>query len=125
MDALSPDDSPEDGVVVRYGVRKEITARLQDQRRVIPIAQFWGLVEPGLIIAKHLFQGLERGLYFEGDMNADQRFLIYTWRSSRDYRWQGDPHYGGLLDTRQKVGCFAFWFISMNKWMTKGSLAQL
>lgn len=40
---------------------------------------------PGLIVAKHIFEGLERPLYNDGDENGDVNKRIYVWRPRYDY----------------------------------------
>lgn len=59
------------------------------------IAQFYKIVMPGLILAKHIFKGLERPLYLEGDMEGDANKLVYSWKPKWDYEWEGDRFHGG------------------------------
>jgi hypothetical protein len=65
-----------------YGYRGQFTA----------IAQFYELVIPGLILAKHIFRGLERPLCCDDNMEADERKLIYTRKPQFDFEWIGGPH---------------------------------
>ena len=63
-----------------YGKRGEATA----------IAQFYGLVLPGMILTKHVFKGLRRPLLTDGDRSADKAMLVYTRSPSYDYIWVGE-----------------------------------
>lgn len=53
------------------------------------ITQFYMLVAPGLILARHIFKGLVRPLYCDGSPNADKDKLIYARKPSSDYVWVG------------------------------------
>lgn len=53
------------------------------------IAQFYTLVGNGLILTKHIFQGLNRGLYCDGNPSGDKEKLVYTRKPSADYEWAG------------------------------------
>jgi len=91
VDAPSPDDYRE---TVRFGIRQEVILRLVAYQRKTAVAQFLGVVSPGLILARHAFRGLRRPLYHDGDFRADRTVVAYTWRPSSDFVWVGDPHYG-------------------------------
>lgn len=69
-----------------YGARGEATS----------IAQFYGLVLPGLILARHVFVGLRRPLLTDGDKDADKAMLVYTRKPAYDYVWVGGPHDGHI-----------------------------
>ena len=72
-----------------YGSRGQFTA----------IAQFYELVIPGLILPRHIFQGLERPLCYDDDMEADEQKLIYSQKPEFDYEWIGGLH--GRTQRRQ------------------------
>lgn len=60
------------------------------------IAQFYGIVIPGTIIARHIFMGLRRPLLSQfGNMHGDKEKRIYSWKSAFDCEWEGTPHQGG------------------------------
>lgn len=63
--------------------------KLGERHLATAIAQFYKLVCPGLILTKHIFRGLERPLYCDGDMEADVNKLIYSRKPSFDYEWSG------------------------------------
>ncbi len=51
------------------------------------IAQFYNLVMPGIILANHIFEGLERPLYCDDNEHGDQNKRIYTWRPVHDFEY--------------------------------------
>jgi hypothetical protein len=81
-------------VIVKLGVRLDTFQRYLKRGQRSAIAQYYGIVQEGLMLARHLFRGLKRPLMHNGDMRADQRVLLYTWRSPIDYEWAGTPNYG-------------------------------
>lgn len=54
------------------------------------IAQAYGLIAEGLILTKHVFQGLQRPLRTDGNGSADREKLVYSRKPSFDYAWRGD-----------------------------------
>ena len=91
VDAPSPND-PQN--TVKLGVRSETFRQYRDRGHNAPIAQYYGIVQDGLSMAQHAFRGLMRPLALGEDMDADQAFVVYTWRSLVDYEWQGSPYHG-------------------------------
>ena len=49
------------------------------------IVQLYNIVIPGLICARHIFEGLERRLYCDENKDGDLDKLVYSWRPSWDY----------------------------------------
>jgi len=84
LDPLAPGPP---GKVVKLGVERLNRLKLNLRTE---ISQYWGIIKPGLITAEHIFQGLERGLYYKGNMEADQDVFIYTWKPPLDFVWQGN-----------------------------------
>ena len=62
------------------------------------IAQFYGLLELGLIQAKHVFVGLQRPLLTDGDNAADAEKLAYVRKPPFDYLWVGSKFAGNLTE---------------------------
>lgn len=77
-----------------YGKRGEATS----------IAQFYGLVLPGMILSRHVFKGLRRPLYTDGNIDADKEMLVYTRKPAYDYQWVGSPQDGYLEQLRAPPG---------------------
>ncbi len=65
----------------QYGNRFQFTQLIQCERIVIP----------GLILTKHIFQGLNRNLCCGDDMDGDSDKFVFCWKPAYDYRWLGDP----------------------------------
>lgn len=63
-----------------YGARGQATS----------LAQFYMMVIPGLVMTRHIFQGLNRPLYCDECSDGDKDKLIHTWKPSIDWYWQGD-----------------------------------
>lgn len=59
--------------------------------------QFFGIVQPGLALARHCFMGLNRPLMHRDDMHADQAVFVYSWKAPDDYQWTGDSHTGTIV----------------------------
>lgn len=97
VEALSPEANPADSKVIKYGVSPELIQSLREQRQYSRLAQFFGLVRKGLILADHLFVGLNRDLYYKGDMDSDDKCLIYIRRPEYDYEWNIEARTGEQL----------------------------
>jgi len=54
-----------------------------------PIAQYYGIVQNGLVDARHAFRGLNRPLAVAANMKADQDVVVYSWRPKCDWEWSG------------------------------------
>ena len=91
IEAPSPQNP---GNMVRLGVRQDAFLRRVRRIRTTLIAQYYGIIQDGLVIAAHAFRGLKRPLSHGSDMNADEDVLIYAWRPEFDYEWIGNPHDG-------------------------------
>jgi hypothetical protein len=89
IDAPSPADP---NATIKLGLRSDTLRRYQQRSLATVIAQYYGIVRG--ISAQHLFRGLRRPMSFNGDMGADQRVLVYTWRSLDDFVWSGDRFSG-------------------------------
>ena len=81
---------------VKIGILKPDLAKHAHRGLFSSLGQFLGIVEPGLIIAKHLFVGLKRFLYCDGRMDGDHEKMLYCWKPAHDYQWVGDPYSGRL-----------------------------
>ncbi len=53
------------------------------------IAQYYGIVQTGLLAAQHAFKGLNRKLLDEDDIQAEEEMVVYSWRPPADYIWSG------------------------------------
>ena len=97
MQAPSPNDQ---GGIIRLGIRNETFRQYTRRQYYTPVAQYYGIVQDGLRLARHLFRGLNRPLMLKNDTEADKNVLIYAWRSELDFEWVGTPYDG---NPEQKV----------------------
>ena len=95
VEAMSPSGSG----VVKLGIRVETFRRHVAWGMKTPMAQYYGIVQEGLLGVEHIFRGLNRDLSFGDDMNADENVLVYVWRPEYDYEWIGAP-YGGIPEEK-------------------------
>ena len=51
------------------------------------IAEFFDLVLRGTILTRHVFKGLRRELFTDGDRNADKQMFVYTRKPAFDVVW--------------------------------------
>ena len=91
IEAPSPQNP---ATMVRLGIRQDTFQRQVARVRTTVIAQYYGIIQDGLVVAAHAFQGVKRPLSHGGNMDADQSVLIYAWRPRYDYEWVGNPHDG-------------------------------
>lgn len=60
------------------------------------IAEFYGLVEPGLILATRCFKDVNRPLKYGDDLGAQDKVYVYSWRPTRNFVWVGSPWSGDI-----------------------------
>jgi len=60
------------------------------------VAQFYRLVVPGLILTRHIFEGLDRPLFCDSNMDGDKSKYVFSRKPAWDYVWKdgaaGQPH---------------------------------
>jgi hypothetical protein len=86
IDGLSVDD-PGNPKVVKFGILQKDTKKRYDRGQNSALAQFDGIVAPGLIMVQHIFRGLKRPLCTDGDMKGDTKKLVHTWLPANDFDW--------------------------------------
>jgi hypothetical protein len=85
----APDFLNNSGTPLAIGIRPGyIEAHINRGQRAI-LGQFYGIVDTGLILAKHVFQGFKRDMFVENDKKADERKLAATWSNGRDVKIVG------------------------------------
>lgn len=78
-DALLPKtESETQPVEVKYAILADDLKEYWRRGMGIQIAQLYELVIPGLILSKHIFQGLKRNLYCDDKNDADTSKIIYS-----------------------------------------------
>lgn len=58
---------------------------MRKRNLTIRLIHLFHIVDPGLILAKHIFQGLKRPLLYGDDENGDKAKLIFTWPAKYDW----------------------------------------
>ena len=80
------------------GLSRKRAEELNDRGNAARFGQFKGLVQPGLICATTLFQGLQRRLMQRDNTEADADKFVYVWKPSRDFEWEyADRFYPGKI----------------------------
>jgi len=94
MDIYIPVEGPR---VLAPAAVGQFAARLQTINRLgrlglgTLLAQYRGIVNTGLIITQHAFQGVKRELFFDGSTHSDKDIVAYAWKHGWDYEFRGDP----------------------------------
>lgn len=83
----------------KFGVVIGQLGKYPSRGKATAIAQFYSIVGPGLILAKHVFRGLKRPLLAHDNMEADAEKLVYSWKPRWDYEWKGGPTGGSVKKT--------------------------
>ena len=78
------------------------------------IAQFYGLLQNKMHLTDHIFRGLERKLYSDGDMNGSAMKLVYTRKAAYDWVWSGSKYDGRPEQIPAPTGCVFSIFVSPN-----------
>jgi hypothetical protein len=86
VEARAPDNPV---LVVKLGLRDDSSSQVLHHNLRTTVAQYYGIVQDGLLNARHAFKGLKRPLMHGEDMEADKSVIIYSWRAEFDYVWTG------------------------------------
>src|SRR5690349_9720351 len=80
---------------IKVGVKQSSFQQyIVDKGQSIKCAQFYGIIQSGLVSAVHAFRGLNRPLMNADDMNADKNIIAYCWRPEFDYVWAQSRFHG-------------------------------
>lgn len=101
VEAPSPIDPSQ---TVKYGLRRATVQAFGRAGWKTPMAQFYGIVQDGLISAQHAFRGLNRPMSYENNMEADQTILVYSWAPSIDYEYLGEGDACDLAEIKPSPG---------------------
>lgn len=80
-----PDPNGPLGSGATFAVAESKINELRARNRRVPLIQLFHIVEPGLILAEHIFRGLNRPLLYEADTEGDASKFVFTWRAKRDW----------------------------------------
>lgn len=89
-----------------FAIRSSVVDFMADRGLGTKFVQFYNLVMPQLIHARHVFQGLRRRLYNDSQQDGDKEKLVYTWRPKLDYEWEreeGKPGHCVTRDARPRL----------------------
>ena len=78
------------------------------------IAQFYGLLQNKMHLTEHVFRGLERKLYSDGNMNGSASKLVYTRKAAYDWVWVGSKTDGRPMQIAAPAACVFAVFVSPN-----------
>lgn len=82
--------SPDPRAILKLGITKKAIATRASRGQSWSLGQLYGIIEPGLIMADHLFQGLRRPMSVNGNSRADETKLVFTWAARRDAQMTRD-----------------------------------
>jgi hypothetical protein len=94
VDIVEARDPGNPVLVVKLGLRQDGFQQNMENALATTVAQYYGIVQDGLLKAVHLFKGLKRKLVHGDDKDADKNVLVYSWRSQVDYVWVGSRFKG-------------------------------
>lgn len=97
VDIVEARDPVDPVLVVKLGLREESFRQFLHHNLFTPVAQYYGIVQDGLLSAVHAFKGLKRPLMHGEDIKADRNVIVYSWRSEVDYVWTGSRFDGSPI----------------------------
>lgn len=80
-----------------------------------PLGQLYGIVGPGAIFTRYVFQGLQRPMYVGNDRGADRDKLALVWSPSHDVRLEGPAESPRLEKHPAPLGRVFVTYISPNR----------
>lgn len=88
LDIVEARDPLNSALVVKLGLREDSFKQLVQNGQKTPVAQYYGIVQDGILDAVHCFEGLKRSL-LDGDEKIDVggEVLVYSWRPVTDFVW--------------------------------------
>ena len=100
---------------LKIGITNDAIATRASRGLSWQVGQMYGVLGPGLIFAKHVFQGLKRGMYVRNDTQADAKKLAVSWDANEDAQWVGGPHDGTIEFCPSPDGSVFVVYISPNQ----------
>ncbi|MFZ3212372.1 MAG: hypothetical protein WA188_12740 [Terriglobales bacterium] len=97
VDITEARDPLNPALVVKLGLRGDSFQQSVRSALATTIAQYYGIVQDGLLNAIHLFKGLKRPLMHGDDKEADKSVLVYSWRPEFDCVWTGSQFDGNAI----------------------------
>jgi hypothetical protein len=78
-----------EALVVNLGLRSDSFGQVLHHNLFTMVAQYYGIVQDGMLSAIHAFSGLKRPLMHGDDKDADKSVVVYSWRPAVDFVWTG------------------------------------
>lgn len=72
---------------VSYALSTETLKEYGGRRQFTMLQQCEKMVIPGLVLTKHIFQGLNRNLCCDDDMKGDSNKFVFSRKPAYDYGW--------------------------------------
>lgn len=102
VDAPSPQDPK---TLVKLGLRKDtFETNYLEHHLMTAVAQYYGIVQDGMVGAQHVFHGLRRPLMLGLNKHADEAVWIYSWSPPLDYLWVGNRYNGDPVPRKPPPG---------------------
>lgn len=86
-DALWVESEGDPTEEVKFGLLSDDLNMYVHRGQAATFAQFYKLVLPGIILAKHIFKGLDRPLLCDNNVCGDQDKRVYSRRPVNDYTY--------------------------------------
>jgi len=74
----------------RFWIATSEIGKCCDRGQTTLVAQFYKLVIPGLILTRHIFEGLDRPLFCDSQMDGDKSKYVFSRKPAWDYIWEGE-----------------------------------
>ena len=79
--------------VVQYGILQNDLKKYAERGQKHALGHFFSLVMNGLILTEHIFEGLQRPLCVEEDMEGDKKKYVHSRKPACDYIWDNHDNY--------------------------------
>jgi hypothetical protein len=83
------------------------------------LGQMYGVMGTGLIMARHVFQGLKRDMYVREDKDASAKKMVATWAAAHDAELVGDKSNSYLKHVPAPENRVFAVYISRNEMLTE------
>jgi hypothetical protein len=99
------DETTKSVSTAKFGLLASSLKEYGERGQFSEIAHFYTLVGDGLILTRHIFKGVNRRMFTDGDMGADEKVLVYVQTPSVDYEWGKDRFRDDPVELPAPRGC--------------------
>lgn len=116
IDGIYYDKKSDKRLVKKFGLLLKTLGEYANPktRRYSEIAQFFTIVQPGLIMAKHIFEGVERNMFADESPDAGDSILTYSWKPPFDWEWTSEGRFDAPIRKPAPPNCVFVAIISLN-----------